>query len=544
MTNRWQLWNSAPTWLATKMRNQRVVAGLKKSRAVAALLVLTLAVVDVRAETASAPLVTRLGSFCRKEVWTPTDTTGAPAAAFHTAVWTGSEMIVWGGFFFSDVLNFRLDTGRLYDPAGDRWRGMTTAGAPTARKNHTAVWTGSKMIVWGGDDGGRPNAGGQYDPKTDSWTATATTGAPAGRTSHTAVWTGSKMIVWGGNDGSGYLNTGAQYDPARDSWTATSMVGAPTARAGHTAVWTGSKMIVWGGYDGSNDLNTGTQYDPATDSWTPTTTAGAPSIRTNHTAVWTGAEMVVWGGFHGGALDTGGQYDPATDSWGATATTGAPKLVRGQTAVWTGTEMLIWGFDSNFSSGTGGRYEPAMKRWTSLTTTGAPYSGDGYTVVWTGSEMIVWGGVVFYFTYESLSTGGRWTVLPLACGTSFYTVKPCRLLDTRRTAGSHGGPALSAGQERRFVLAGVTSPCGIPSTATAVAINAVAISPTQGPGFLTIYAPGTARPSTATLNYNAGKIRANGAIVQLGPSSGDIAVFCQQGSGSTDLVIDVTGYFE
>ena len=55
------------------------------------------------------------------------------------------------------------------------------------------------MIVWGGvDDGDRLNTGGRYNPSTDSWTATSTTNAPSARTYHTAVWTGSEMIVWGG----------------------------------------------------------------------------------------------------------------------------------------------------------------------------------------------------------------------------------------------------------------------------------------------------------------------------------------------------------
>ena len=82
----------------------------------------------------------------------------------------------------------------------DLWTATTTTGAPTGRYVHTAVWTGSKMIVWGGSDGTNANTGGQYDPAANSWTATTTTGAPTGRSSHTAVWTGSKMIVWGGID--------------------------------------------------------------------------------------------------------------------------------------------------------------------------------------------------------------------------------------------------------------------------------------------------------------------------------------------------------
>ena len=96
-------------------------------------------------------------------------------------------------------------------------------------------------------DGTDLNTGGRYNPSTDSWTATSTTNAPTARVGHTAVWTGSEMIVWGGDGDIGCLNTGGRYNPSTDSWTATSTTNAPAARDGHTAVWTGSEMIVWGG---------------------------------------------------------------------------------------------------------------------------------------------------------------------------------------------------------------------------------------------------------------------------------------------------------
>ena len=63
----------------------------------------------------------------------------------------------------------------------------------------------------------------------DTWTATA--GPPDARESHTAVWTGSEMIVWGGDYmPTRYLNTGGRYNPSTDTWTATSTTNAPTAR--------------------------------------------------------------------------------------------------------------------------------------------------------------------------------------------------------------------------------------------------------------------------------------------------------------------------
>jgi len=82
------------------------------------------------------------------------------------------------------------------------------------------------------------NTGGRYNPGTDSWVNTGTNNAPLGRRYHTAVWTGSEMIVWGG-DGQEVLalDTGGKYGPAIDTWTATSTTDAPDGRAVHTAVW-------------------------------------------------------------------------------------------------------------------------------------------------------------------------------------------------------------------------------------------------------------------------------------------------------------------
>src|SRR5690348_9883147 len=98
------------------------------------------------------------------------------------------------------------------------------------------------MIIWGGGDGPTYfNTGGRYNPATDTWTSTSTINAPDPRSSHTAVWTGTEMIIWGGV----LFNTGGRYNPDTDSWISTSTTNAPSARYVHTAVWTGSEMIVW-----------------------------------------------------------------------------------------------------------------------------------------------------------------------------------------------------------------------------------------------------------------------------------------------------------
>jgi hypothetical protein len=304
------------------------------------------------------PRIAGSSSTCADDSWTATNTTNAPSVRVsHTAIWTGTEMIVWGGA--GAVFE---NTGGRYNPGTDSWVATTVGNVPAGRQNHTAVWTGSEMIVWGGfflDGGGihHLNTGGRYNPNTDSWVGTTTTNAPIERQLHTAVWTGNEMIAWGGFSGGVYRSTGGRYNPITNSWVATTDANPPEGRAAHTAVWTGSAMIVWGGSSSSAQLNTGARYNPSTNSWVATTITNAPAVRASHTAVWTGGEMIVWGGGSNGSLNTGSRYDPSTDSWTAITSTDAPVARQIHTAVWTGSEMIVWGGgNSGGELNSGGRY--------------------------------------------------------------------------------------------------------------------------------------------------------------------------------------------
>jgi len=343
------------------------------------------------------------------DVWLPIS--GAPWGTYgHSSVWTGTEMIVWGGE--EDWVFPLLNTGFRYNPVTDSWTSTTTTNAPTARRGHTAVWTGTKMIVWGGEsDGGDEKTGGIYNPAKDSWTIISTNNAPMERVDHRAIWTGTEMIVWGGyNNGySLYLDTGGRYNPVTNSWAPISTTNAPSARRNHTAVWTGTEMIVWGGNNDvwGNNYNTGGRYNPVTDSWTSTTTTNAPTGRSGHTAVWTGTEMIVWGGYkYPNYFNTGGRYNPVTNSWAPISTTNAPSARRNHTAVWTGTEMIVWGGDDGeWWLSTGGKYNPITDSWTPTTTNNAPSGRESdCSAVWTGTELIIWGGGGSY----GLNSGGRY----------------------------------------------------------------------------------------------------------------------------------------
>jgi N-acetylneuraminic acid mutarotase len=122
-------------------------------------------------------------------------------------------MIAWGGS--TDDTTTMLDTGSRYDPASDSWQPIASGSdSPQGRVFHTTVWTGSEMIVWGGLNITTLRTGGRYDPVTDSWAPTAVDTFSPSAHFHTAVWTGSEMIIWGGRQGVGtwtYAEGGAKY---------------------------------------------------------------------------------------------------------------------------------------------------------------------------------------------------------------------------------------------------------------------------------------------------------------------------------------------
>ena len=408
------------------------------------------------------------------DAWGATGSHNAPyARAYHTAVWTGSEMIIWGGY---DDARGYLNSGGKYNPTTDTWTSTAITNAPSGRRFHTAVWTGTEMIVWGGGNTSFLNSGGRYNPATDSWAATSTTNAPDGRDLHTAVWTGSEMIVWGGETGSGFQNTGGRYNPKTNSWTATSTTNAPIGRVLHTAVWTGTEMIAWGGYyyDGNyHYLQSGGRYNPSTNSWVTTSTTNAPEARDLHTAVWTGSEMIVWGGYND--TNTGGRYNPLTDSWTTTDTSNAPAGRQLHTAIWSGSEMIVWG-GSGVSGNlmTGGRYDPGADSWIATSPINAPSARSYHTAVWTGSEMIVWGGLA---SPNFLDTGGRY------CGTyppPTPTPSPTPLIVTNTNDSGPGSlrQALLDADDGDVIGFAVTGTIGLTSGELLVARN-ITIS---GPG--------------------------------------------------------------
>jgi hypothetical protein len=308
-------------------------------------------------------------------------------------------------------------------------RGMPKAGQPSLpRFGHSQVWTGEQLIIWGGARGeGRSRktlaSGGSYRPGQGRWYALPSQGAPSARFGHTAVWTGEEMIVWGGMSAGGTrMNSGARYNPVTRTWTPISGTEAPSPRAGHTAVWTGEEMIIWGGdlitADTSlngGDSSAGAAYNPITNQWRPISMDGAPTPRIGHAAVWTGKYMAVWGGtqvwrergawyrYHAGQK-TGALYDPQQDTWQSimpdwtyqsyidATQDRADLLETSADLVWTGSKLIAFPLNGSLRSWwqAGGIYDIESGEWTRISTAGAP-GVRPYGVVWTGQRLVAIG---------------------------------------------------------------------------------------------------------------------------------------------------------
>ncbi|MDQ1515795.1 MAG: hypothetical protein QOE80_1625 [Actinomycetota bacterium] len=210
------------------------------------------------------------------------------------------------------------------------WRPIKEAPIPPAG-GMAAVWTGRQLVVWGGQAGdGTRRASGDgaaYDPGADRWEALPP--APvAGRFGTSAVWTGREVLFWGGQAGpdtrglqlpptTATFADGAAYDPATRRWR-TLPVAPIGARTGHQAVWTGREMIVWGGYSRCCPIDSvihdpaAAAYDPATDRWRRIADVPPPWSGDDGTAatVVDDDRPLIWRHSHLAA------YDPATDRWG------------------------------------------------------------------------------------------------------------------------------------------------------------------------------------------------------------------------------------
>ncbi len=233
-------------------------------------------------------------------------------------------LIVWGG---RDGAGDALGDGAFYRVRDQTWVGLTddnnVAGVPVARVDHTVIWTGETMAIWGGlvpESDSLDDRGSEYDPSSRTWTPLPVDG-PSPRVGHTLTWTGEVAVMVGGYDALGgpqgdtWLLTPGQLDPnvhpgadpdqrelalSGGSWAQLpSLPSSFGPRYHHSATWTGRYLIVFGGFDSRGQpLADAYAIEIAGENptWIDITRNPAPTARACHRALWTGSDVLFLGG--------------------------------------------------------------------------------------------------------------------------------------------------------------------------------------------------------------------------------------------------------
>ena len=361
-----------PTAPDLEARRQRSRRSRRIALAAAVLLVTGVAVISSRPNpgssvTAGPPPVdtaASLGPGTTRRM-APSPLTGRSTMA---AVWTGSEMVIWGG----DSSAGPLADGAAYDPRRDSWRRLPN-GPLSARNAPAAVWSGREVLLWGGHGAGTGHVdGAAFDPATNAWRTFAD--APirsAGRP--LAAWTGTEMIVLAGFNS----RDAAAYDPARDSWRLLPDLPGQLQGPAPTLAWTGSR-IVTATMGRTVPAGAAALYslELSADTWVKLPDLGPGLV----TLAWTGKHLLGVAGNVAAVLDQGGW------EWRGVAEAPSAGLISDGAAVWTGNALLLWaGGDDAFL------IDSERRTWVAFPAGGLAKRAQP-AGVWADGVFLAWGG--------------------------------------------------------------------------------------------------------------------------------------------------------
>jgi len=342
-----------------------------------------------------------------------------PASEFDgragaAVAWTGEQLIVWGGERGSDLTSTSSYRGGVLDPGANVW--FSLPPAPMApRSGATALWTGTEVVVIGGDS---PDAA-AYDPATRLWRALPV--APIlGAPDDVAVWTGTEVILFGGRGGDGLaLNV------AGNTWR--SLPDAPNLEWENTSgLWTGTEMIVWDDpvRAGGGAANVAA-YESAANSWRQPDGPDEPIELAGVAGVWTGEEVILWGidvsvraGTDADPVYAGLALNVVTDEWRTIAPPPALEFFgrpEESSVVWTGGRMLVWRQAplSEAANPEIWAYDPVADAWERGAS--SPVASNP-SLIWADDVLYAYGGGDRLFRTLSLDLGPDADDLPAPVG--------------------------------------------------------------------------------------------------------------------------------
>jgi hypothetical protein len=344
--------------------------------------------------------------------------------------WTGRQLIVWGG---SDKkFTKAFNNGAAYDPRTGGWQqlppapeGQTLLGSDG---HDSTVWTGRELLLWGGytpvDPQRRPRLfkparGLAYDPTRRAWRRLPPSPIPPQQLSSPLFWTGRELLVLGATwelatPGGGLQ--GVAYDPGANQWRRLAPSPQSPQLAGRhlldrTTVWAGSRLLVFNYWSRSaRDPHIVSQtgmtvepdgcevwaYDPATDRWTslPPPSSQIRALLARASLVWDGREVVAVANRNGIIVPPepqpfAGRYDPDRARW---TPIGTPRQLA-TSLTWTGGAII---------ADTSDAHNPASDRWLRLPN---PPKAAGVQQAWIGREQAI-------LRWDSRASGTIYVLVP------------------------------------------------------------------------------------------------------------------------------------
>jgi hypothetical protein len=303
----------------------------------------------------------------------------------HSGVWTGEEMIVWGGYVLVAEGGAEpvapTNDGGAFNPTSGGWREIAPAPIPP-RSGHVAVWTGREMLVWGGwtRSGKELVGGGRYRPSDDTWAEmpAAPLTADSDRM-RSAIWDGERLIAWVGPEV-------AAFDPVSGGWE--SLPSIPVGDVEGAALAGDSMTLFALVYPhGGDALVEAFALHAGADAWTALPEPPLQALVADRTPIWTGERLLtVQYSWHQPPDSIPPEtlyaawFEPASGRWSVVL---SEHYFEPSIHVWTGEVVyFVWGL---------GQFNEATGEWAAI-----PDSPDARReaapAVWTGESLIIWGG--------------------------------------------------------------------------------------------------------------------------------------------------------
>lgn len=322
----------------------------------------------------------------------------------HSLVWTGSQLLVWGGTTGLEGAGEPLADGAAYDPDQRTWQELPEA-PDSGGSGHVAVWTGSRMLVAGGARDDTSHRVLAYDPATGMWSTGTEAPFAIERGTSATAWTGDRLAVW--NPGVGY----AEYDPASDTWTQPPAppVPAPDDTYARTRVLHAHGDLLYavaaevrdplqvairrgGTWTRADELGSGSGTMPGGGEFSDPRMA-------NHTVATEAGLLAV-----SRSSDTipAALLDPATGTWTDLSVPGIAACEDYPTPLATPTGAVIFNF-----CGQGAVFDATSRTFTPVDLPDSP-AGSAQSTVWTGQALLTYATACCYGTVNTTPQMGSW----------------------------------------------------------------------------------------------------------------------------------------